>query len=66
MPTDQKLRIAHQPGPDPQRGFSSVGSESSSKLYRQGLLKNQKTEELSDARVRKHRLRSFEVCFVDS
>ncbi|MCJ1231405.1 hypothetical protein MMC12_008082 [Toensbergia leucococca] len=50
MKTEEKLRIAHPPGPDPQRGFSSVGAENSSKLYRKGLLKCQTTEELSDAR----------------
>ena len=51
---DEKLRIAHHPGPDPQRGFSSVGSENSSKLYREGLLGNQLAEELSDARVSRY------------
>ena len=51
MQTEEKIRILHRPGPDPQRGFSSVGSESSSKLYRKGVLKNETVEDLSDARV---------------
>ena len=52
MPTEKKVHIAHRSGPDPQRGWSRVGEENSSKLYRKGILKIQDTEELSDARVR--------------
>ncbi|KAL8682572.1 MAG: hypothetical protein Q9186_001425 [Xanthomendoza sp. 1 TL-2023] len=47
---DDKLAIAHPEGSEPQRGWSAVGKESSSALYRKGLLKSQMTEELKDAR----------------
>ncbi|KAL8819800.1 MAG: hypothetical protein Q9223_001837 [Gallowayella weberi] len=50
MPADDKLAIAHPGGSEPQRGWSAVGRESSSALYRKGLLKSQITEELKDAR----------------
>ena len=51
LPTAEKLAIAHPGGSDPQRGFSCVGSENSSTLYRKGLLKTQVPEDLRDARV---------------
>lgn len=51
MPTTEKVAIAHQPGPSPQRGWSTVGAENSSKLYKKGFLNYQMTEELKDARV---------------
>ncbi|KAK3172572.1 hypothetical protein OEA41_005896 [Lepraria neglecta] len=50
MKTEDKFSIAHQPGPDPQRGWSKVGAENSSTLYRKGLLKSQMAEDLRDAR----------------
>ena len=46
-----KLAIAHPGGSEPQRGFSSVGAESSAGLYRKGILKAQLTEDLRDSRV---------------
>ena len=46
-----KLAIAHPGGSEPQRGFSSVGAESSAGLYRKGILKAQLTEDLHDSRV---------------
>ena len=46
-----KLAIAHPGGSEPQRGFSSVGAESSAGLYRKGMLKAQLTEDLHDSRV---------------
>ena len=49
----EKMSIAHPGGSEPQRGFSKIGAENSSTLYRKGLLGTQMTEELSDARVRK-------------
>ncbi|KAF2226213.1 oxidoreductase [Elsinoe ampelina] len=33
MPVAHKEQIAHQPGPNPQRGWSGVGSENAAKLY---------------------------------
>ncbi|KAF4552920.1 Non-heme dioxygenase in morphine synthesis N-terminal-containing protein 3 [Elsinoe fawcettii] len=33
MPVQSKEKIAHQPGPDPQRGWSKIGSENAAKLY---------------------------------
>lgn len=51
MNPDEKTRIAHRPGPDPQRGWSHVGAESSSGLYRKGFLQSQENLELKDARV---------------
>ena len=48
----EKRSIAHPGGSEPQRGFSKIGAENSSTLYRQGLLGTQVTEDLSDARVR--------------
>ncbi|CAG8949079.1 hypothetical protein HYFRA_00002208 [Hymenoscyphus fraxineus] len=50
MGQDQKAHIAHQPGPDPQRGWSHVGAESSSGLYRKGFLQTGETINLKDAR----------------
>ncbi|KAL9103486.1 MAG: hypothetical protein Q9163_001482 [Psora crenata] len=45
-----KAAIAHPGGSQPQRGWSAVGAENSSKLYQKGLLKSQIAEELKDAR----------------
>ncbi|KAL9125937.1 MAG: hypothetical protein Q9217_004932 [Psora testacea] len=45
-----KAVIAHPGGSEPQRGWSAVGAENSSKLYRKGLLKSHITDELKDAR----------------
>lgn len=51
MRAEDKLSIVHPGGPEPQRGWSAVGAESSSSLYRKGLLKSNMTEDLRDARV---------------
>ena len=51
MRTEDKMSIAHPGGSEPQRGWSAVGAESSSSLYRKGLLKSKMTEDLKDARV---------------
>lgn len=51
MQDEHKLAIAHPGGSEPQRGFSSVGAESSAGLYRKGILKAQLTEGLRDSRV---------------
>ena len=56
MQAQDKSSIAHRPGPDPQRGWSKVGAENSSTLYRKGLLKSQMAEDLRDARVSGKRL----------
>ncbi|KAL8726063.1 MAG: hypothetical protein Q9166_006942 [cf. Caloplaca sp. 2 TL-2023] len=50
MQAEDKLAIAHPGGPEPQRGWSAVGKESSSALYKKGLLKSRMTEDLRDAR----------------
>ncbi|KAL9127031.1 MAG: hypothetical protein Q9217_004020 [Psora testacea] len=50
IPPQEKRSIAHPGGSEPQRGFSKIGAENSSTLYRKGLLGTQVTEELSDAR----------------
>jgi isopenicillin N synthase-like dioxygenase len=52
LQTEDKMSIAHNPGPKPQRGWSKVGAENSSTLYRKGLLGSEVTEDLRDARVR--------------
>lgn len=51
MPDEDKLAIAHPGGSAPQRGFSSIGAESSAGLYRKGILKTPLTENLQDSRV---------------
>lgn len=51
MRPEDKLLIAHPGGSEPQRGWSAVGAESSSSLYRKGLLKSKMIEDLRDARV---------------
>ena len=51
MRTEDKLLMANPGGPEPQRGWSAVGVESSSSLYRKGILKSKMTEDLRDARV---------------
>ena len=56
MRAQDKDSIAHRPGPDPQRGWSKVGAENSSTLYRKGLLKSEIAEDLRDARVSKRQL----------
>ena len=35
MTTEQKMKIIHHPGPDPQRGWSRKGAETTAKLYKQ-------------------------------
>ncbi len=45
------MEIVHPGGSAPQRGWSAVGAENSSTLYRKGLLKSRMTEDLRDARV---------------
>jgi hypothetical protein len=34
MPDDIKASVAHQPGPNPQRGYSKIGSENLGTVYR--------------------------------
>lgn len=50
LPIESKLDIAHKPGPNPQRGWSCVGSENSAKLYGRAF-KKESAEHLKDARV---------------
>ncbi|KAL9602562.1 MAG: hypothetical protein Q9219_001706 [cf. Caloplaca sp. 3 TL-2023] len=50
LPAHEKLAIANPGGPEPQRGWSAVGSESSSSLYKKGMLKSELVEDLRDAR----------------
>lgn len=50
QPAD-KVAIANIGGDQPQRGWSKVGAENTSTLYRKGLLKMKVTEGLKDARV---------------
>lgn len=56
MDVVQKMKIVHPGGSAPQRGWSAVGAENSSTLYRKGLLKARMTEDLKDARVHYHAL----------
>ena len=49
--TEDKLLIAHPGGSEPQRGWSAVGAESTSCLYRKGFLKSSMMEDLKDARA---------------
>ena len=51
LSTSEKTRLAHPPGPEPQRGWSCVGAERTSKLYRSGLGEKNVDEDLFDARV---------------
>lgn len=51
MRMEDKASIANPGGSAPQRGWSAVGAENSSTLYRKGLLKSRMTEDLKDARV---------------
>ena len=51
MQAEHKLAIAHPGGPEPQRGYSGIGAESSAGLYRRGILKAQLMEDLRDSRV---------------
>ena len=51
MPDESKLAIAHPGGSEPQRGYSSIGAESSAGLYKKGVLKAQHTDNLRDSRV---------------
>lgn len=44
----EKLAIAHPPGPSPQRGWSCVGAEKTSRLFSRGKA----SIDLTDARVR--------------
>lgn len=46
-----KMSFAHMPGPEPQRGWSKMGAENSSTLYRKGLLGSEVAEDRRDARV---------------
>jgi hypothetical protein len=66
MPAADKVAIAHQPGPSPQRGWSRVGAENSSKLYKKGFLNCQVTEELKDARVSQRQLGRLPQCVNES
>ncbi|KAI4086737.1 MAG: hypothetical protein LQ344_007306 [Seirophora lacunosa] len=50
LPAEEKQRIAYPGGSKPQRGFSCLGSENSSNLYRKGLLNAVTSQHLRDAR----------------
>ncbi|RAH69292.1 isopenicillin N synthase family dioxygenase [Aspergillus aculeatinus CBS 121060] len=50
LPSSEKVRLAHPAGPEPQRGWSCVGAERTSKLYRAGLGETNIDEERFDAR----------------
>ncbi|KAL9010781.1 MAG: hypothetical protein Q9173_004318 [Seirophora scorigena] len=50
LPIEEKQRIAYPGGSKPQRGFSCLGSENSSNLYRKGLLNAVTSQHLRDAR----------------
>ncbi|UNI16129.1 hypothetical protein JDV02_002596 [Purpureocillium takamizusanense] len=50
LPTDVKMRIANARGPEPQRGFSWVGAEQTSKLRKENLQGQESWDELTDAR----------------
>lgn len=52
MPPEAKSNIANVEGPFPQRGWSYVGSEQTSKLRKDNLKGNATWDELRDARVR--------------
>lgn len=50
LSADAKHAIAHPPGPNPQRGWSRIGAENSSKLYASEFAKGVRHEELQDCR----------------
>lgn len=45
------MSVANVPGPNPQRGWSRIGDEKTSTLYRKGLLGQEVSANLKDARV---------------
>ncbi|KUL84336.1 hypothetical protein ZTR_06317 [Talaromyces verruculosus] len=49
LPDNLKQKAAHPPGPNPQRGWSGIGVESTSKLY--GEQTERPSGKLKDARV---------------
>lgn len=51
LPLSEKQKIAHPPGPDPQRGWSCVGAERTAKLYGSRVAGASVNEDLYDARV---------------
>ena len=65
MQAHDKSSIAHRPGPDPQRGWSRVGAENTSTLYRKGLLKSHVAEDLTDARVSGKKLKHWSHALTD-
>ncbi|KAI0866742.1 putative gibberellin 20-oxidase [Xylaria cubensis] len=50
IPWEEKLAIANIPGPNPQRGFSLVGVEQTSTLWKENLKGHKSWEALRDAR----------------
>lgn len=50
------MKISNPPGPNPQRGFSWVGAEQTSKLRKENLNGQTSWDELTDARVRGNHL----------
>lgn len=50
MTTEQKMKIIHHPGPDPQRGWSQKGAETTSKLRKENA-DGAPTGELLDEKV---------------
>ncbi|KND86888.1 Flavonol synthase/flavanone 3-hydroxylase [Tolypocladium ophioglossoides CBS 100239] len=50
LPTESKMKISNARGPNPQRGFSWVGAEQTSKLRKENLIGQTSWDELTDAR----------------
>ncbi|KAI0815550.1 putative gibberellin 20-oxidase [Xylaria sp. FL0064] len=50
IPIEERIVIQNVAGPNPQRGWSSVGAENSAKLYEKGFLRNTVAADLKDAR----------------
>jgi isopenicillin N synthase-like dioxygenase len=51
LPLQRKQAIAHIPGPDPQRGWSSVGSEKTSAVYEKIAEGGEQPSNSADAKV---------------
>lgn len=52
MTPEQKAKFAHLPGPDPQRGWSHIGAEVTSRLQERNFANGSKGKELKDEKVR--------------
>lgn len=51
MTPEQKAKFRHEPSPDPQRGWSHVGAEVTSKLQERNYANGSKGEILKDEKV---------------